>query len=503
MEAKEPEIRIKIEDFTLDPSSRGLYRGTERIRLTAKPFEVLVYLARNRCRVVPKEELLGAVWGGRRDHNTVEQAIRQIRRALQDDKDQPRFIQTISGQGYFFIGAVEEATGQEGDAAPAAGGSVDTAGVAPPPAGDTHVSKQPWTRRIFLGISGATAAAVGASLIVGSRVRRIERAVLTGSLLTALDGLGQTIWTYRFPDIVPQPDDETLKWQVQVLDLEGDGHPGVVTVRSRIGETASVETASDEIVYLGPTGQVRWAYSFHPDLLDYDGREFAPAWRCTHLIAAPSGKQQTLWAAVRHGWRRPGCIVRFNAAGAPSIRFANSGFVERLCRLARPDGDCIAAVGENNAFDRTFAAVIGIHDAPSSSPAGDSRQYAFSNSPSGSPRDYILFPTTEMLRAVGAPYGAAKYVAVTNNGGFVAFVYASSDSAIQLLYEFSGRTEPQSVMPSSGYALVHERLRAEGKLDHSFGKCPEVSGPLTIRHWRPVGGWRDEKVPWRGSTNQR
>ena len=62
---------------------------------------------RNRGRLVPKDELLRAVWEGRHDDNSVEQAIRQVRRALQDDKDHPRFIQTVSGQGYLFIAAVK------------------------------------------------------------------------------------------------------------------------------------------------------------------------------------------------------------------------------------------------------------------------------------------------------------------------------------------------------------------------------------------------------------
>lgn len=99
---------LRFEEFIIDTQHRGLYRGAERIHLPPTPFKVLGFLASQRGSVVSKEELLKAVWGGQRDENTVEQAIRQIRRALGDDKDHPRFIQTLPGVGYCFIGKAGE-----------------------------------------------------------------------------------------------------------------------------------------------------------------------------------------------------------------------------------------------------------------------------------------------------------------------------------------------------------------------------------------------------------
>lgn len=94
---------LRFEDFTIDAQRRGLYRGEERIHLPPTPFKVLEFLVWQRGAVVSKEQLLSAVWGGRREKNTVEQAIRQIRRALGDEREQPRFIETIPGVGYCFI----------------------------------------------------------------------------------------------------------------------------------------------------------------------------------------------------------------------------------------------------------------------------------------------------------------------------------------------------------------------------------------------------------------
>ncbi|MGB7068430.1 MAG: winged helix-turn-helix domain-containing protein [Pyrinomonadaceae bacterium] len=108
--AEENEIdrrRIHFEFFTLDMRKRGLFRGQERIHLTVKPFETLIFLVENRGRIVQKQEILDAVW---KDtfvtDDVLVQAVKEIRRVLEDNKDDPRFIQTVPRQGYRFVGDV-------------------------------------------------------------------------------------------------------------------------------------------------------------------------------------------------------------------------------------------------------------------------------------------------------------------------------------------------------------------------------------------------------------
>jgi len=96
---------IHFEGFTLDLGKRGLFRGQERLHLTAKPLETLIFLVENRGLVVEKQEILDTVW---KDTFVTEdvlvQAIREIRRVLEDDKDNPCCIQTVPRRGYRFIG---------------------------------------------------------------------------------------------------------------------------------------------------------------------------------------------------------------------------------------------------------------------------------------------------------------------------------------------------------------------------------------------------------------
>ena len=99
--------RLKIGEFSLDKDRLGLFRRSKRVELPTKAFEVLCYLVERPGQVISKQTLLAAVWGGQRADNTVEQAIRQIRRALGDDPSEARYIRTVSGEGYCFVFPVE------------------------------------------------------------------------------------------------------------------------------------------------------------------------------------------------------------------------------------------------------------------------------------------------------------------------------------------------------------------------------------------------------------
>ncbi|MDE3166225.1 MAG: hypothetical protein KGN36_10490 [Acidobacteriota bacterium] len=356
-----------------------------------------------------------------------------------------------------------------------------------------------WTRRAVLGAAGVAVAGMGAGLYFTRRRPRIEHAVLTGSLLTALDGLGRTIWEHRFSGELVEGNPADGAWQVQVLDLEGAGEPGVVVTCNRSTPGFPGATHS-ELAYVGSEGRVRWTLPCRPDLLDIEGRPFEPEWVISHVLAVPAGKQVELWVAAKHLRAWPGCILRVDPHGRSSVQLANAGHVEWLCLLPGPGDRRVAVCGENNAYERSFGAVVGVDDPPSSSAPGGRPERRFANGPTGTVRDYILFPTTEMLIAEDSPYGDTIRAASTRAATVLFEVRANSSLVAELFYEFSSSVVPLSVTPSGGCGQVHNRLEREGKLDHSWAQCPELRKPLTIRHWKPTTGWREELVPWRGIT---
>jgi DNA-binding winged helix-turn-helix (wHTH) protein len=106
----------------LDVDQRELRRDGVPVPMEPQAFDVLAYLVRHRDRVVPKEELMDEVWGGRFVTETaVTSRIKQVRRALGDDGRAQGFVRTHHGRGYRFV-----AEGRElGGGAPPSPGSAD------------------------------------------------------------------------------------------------------------------------------------------------------------------------------------------------------------------------------------------------------------------------------------------------------------------------------------------------------------------------------------------
>src|SRR5262249_3616658 len=93
--------------FRLDPVNEQLWRETREVPLRRKTFAVLRYLVEHPGQLVTKEELLAVLWPKVRVTDVVVMGcIRDLRRALGDNRKTPQFIQTIQGRGYRFIGTV-------------------------------------------------------------------------------------------------------------------------------------------------------------------------------------------------------------------------------------------------------------------------------------------------------------------------------------------------------------------------------------------------------------
>lgn len=98
--------------FELDNELFELRRDGSGIPLEPQAFDVLVYLVAHRDRVVPKEELMDRVWGGRFvTEAAVTSRIKQVRRALGDDGQGQRVIRTVRGRGYRFVAGVKDEKG--------------------------------------------------------------------------------------------------------------------------------------------------------------------------------------------------------------------------------------------------------------------------------------------------------------------------------------------------------------------------------------------------------
>src|SRR5919109_4349967 len=94
-------------DYALDTQRHELHRAGEPITLRRRVFQVLVYLLAHHERVVPKQELLAQLWPNQLvDDEALTSAITALRRALGERGRTARFVRTLHGQGYRFVGAV-------------------------------------------------------------------------------------------------------------------------------------------------------------------------------------------------------------------------------------------------------------------------------------------------------------------------------------------------------------------------------------------------------------
>jgi DNA-binding winged helix-turn-helix (wHTH) protein len=103
-------VRVRFAPFDLDSDTRQLLRDGEDVHLSPKAFAVLSVLLAKRPNVVAKADLFGEIWP---DVFVVDANLNvlvgEIRRALDDDAQSPRFIRTVHGVGYAFCGQAIEA----------------------------------------------------------------------------------------------------------------------------------------------------------------------------------------------------------------------------------------------------------------------------------------------------------------------------------------------------------------------------------------------------------
>ncbi|HUR79711.1 MAG TPA: winged helix-turn-helix domain-containing protein [Thermoanaerobaculia bacterium] len=99
---------FRFGEFELDLDRYELRRGRDTVKAEPRVLEVLNYLIERRDRVVPKEELLDTLWADVHvSDSALTTAIRDARRALSDSPTDPRWIRTIYGRGFRFVGQVD------------------------------------------------------------------------------------------------------------------------------------------------------------------------------------------------------------------------------------------------------------------------------------------------------------------------------------------------------------------------------------------------------------
>lgn len=94
--------RLAFGDIELDAQTRDVRKAGADVRLTAKEFDLLWFLASHPRRVFGRDQLMSRVWGyeAALDTGTVTVHVRRLREKIEDDPSTPRHLQTVWGVGY-------------------------------------------------------------------------------------------------------------------------------------------------------------------------------------------------------------------------------------------------------------------------------------------------------------------------------------------------------------------------------------------------------------------
>ena len=136
-------------EFRLDTQNHLLWRGDERVPITPKAFDVLAYLVDHEGRVVTVDDVLEACWPSTYvNPEILRKYILEIRKALGDQINDPKFIQTLTKRGYRFIATVvdDQTQGQDQNSSHGQVGSTSTVGY------QVRVDRPWWVQRRLLGV---------------------------------------------------------------------------------------------------------------------------------------------------------------------------------------------------------------------------------------------------------------------------------------------------------------------------------------------------------------
>lgn len=208
MDPESHDSTIRFGDgFELDPRAWELRRAGRALRLERIPMEILLFLAQRPGHLVSREQIVEKIWGKRvflDTDNSINGAIRKIRHALDDDPENPRFIQTVTGLGYRFVVQPPAAAGQPGpEPSVPQRRSTDLpreAAAAQTPAGAQALGGAQWSTgaQVATGGENPTSAQVPADAQTPAAAPRARAAVVPWVIALLIIALvGALLWWHR------------------------------------------------------------------------------------------------------------------------------------------------------------------------------------------------------------------------------------------------------------------------------------------------------------------
>ena len=227
---------IELPPLRLDLKSGRMWKGERQIELRPKPWELMLYMARRPGELLSKQELMDAVWPDTIvSDSSLNQAVKELRKALADDARSPRFIETVHRRGFRLLVSNDR-----------------TALMA---AGEEAKPLAPLFGR-------STELEILADALETARKGRVQLVFITGEA-----GIGKTSLVRQFLDRLTQENDLVLGWG-QCYDLHGESEPYLPILEGidRLARGSQGKMVQRLLSQYAPSWHVQFPWMLNPDL---------------------------------------------------------------------------------------------------------------------------------------------------------------------------------------------------------------------------------------------
>jgi DNA-binding winged helix-turn-helix (wHTH) protein len=311
-------------EFFLDPVARSFRGPSGPISMSAQPLDLLLILTERPGMVVTRDELRDVVWRSAVVPDaTIDQAIRRLRVVISDDRMPPRFIETVSGEGYRFIAPVL---------------------VIEEPVPSQKANFKSWHALVGFLICAIAGLWLWRILTPGSpSAWRIE-----GNRLVVLGADGRKLWDHAFTRELP-PDRYERGRPCQFADLTNTGRLDTVFWFLPPSPAQGVP----KLMCFNSVGKLRWEYAAEHSVTDANGREYTPPF-LPERFAVVESKHGSAHIVVssHHHVGFPNQVANLDGDGNLISEFWHRGHLSWM-EVADLDGD-----GEPEVF------LAGVNDAP-------------------------------------------------------------------------------------------------------------------------------------------
>ncbi len=288
-------------------------------------------------------------------------------------------------------------------------------GPAPTPRRWWQVPVPLWIAMAAALVTATLALATGAliSRPAGGRPATWE---FDGHRMTTHSAGGRRLWSHDFEKTVSTPITFN-RGNGFVGDANGDRAPDLLVPVRYTSSHLLTTSESDAVVAFDAEGRVLW--SVQPDIQLTAGDEtFGGPWNVYDIVSGESPRGPRVWIAFSHQTWWPGFIMEVTPAGEATVILLHAARIQSLTHWIRQDAHILVAGGDlrDTHGPQAGAILVDLAAPPARWPGEGPTALACAGCPTGRPASVLLFPTSEVTRALFRPSGWVTRGKVTETG---------------------------------------------------------------------------------------